>query len=312
MTTDVFSPSASDRITGVVFRIERFAVHDGPGIRTTVFLKGCPLRCWWCHSPESQSPDPEVLIHPDRCARCGTCLTVCPSDAIVEENGRFVPVVTRCTTCGTCVEECPCGARALAGAKLSVTTVMNTVGRDVVFFDESGGGVTFSGGEPLTQPEFLEALLREAKVRGLHTAVDTSGMAPWDALHSIAGLTDLFLYDLKIVDDDWHRRFTGASNRTILDNLRRLAASHPAVRVRFPLVPGITDDEENVRAVGVLVRSLGLRMIDVLPYHRAGLAKYARLGVEYRLPDTPVPAAEAVDTVTSTLSALGITVRVGG
>jgi len=295
--------------TGIVFRIDRFAVHDGPGIRTTVFLKGCPLRCWWCHSPESQAEAPEVLIHPDRCERCGTCLTVCPNDALVEENGRFVPVVTRCTTCGTCVEECPCGARALAGSRVSVAEVMDTVARDVVFFDESGGGVTFSGGEPLMQPDFLGALLEACRAREIHTAVDTSGMAPWEAFEAIAANVRLFLFDVKIVDDARHRTFTGGSNARILENLRRLAAIHPAVRLRFPLIPGVTDDDENVEAVGRLVRSLGLPAIDVLPYHRAGLSKYARLGVEYRLPDVRPPAPGAVAAIVARLAAFGLDAR---
>ena len=296
--------------SGVVFRIDRFAVHDGPGIRTTVFLKGCPLRCWWCHSPESQAEPPEVLIHPDRCEHCGTCLTVCPNDALVEENGRFVPIVTRCTACGTCVEECPCGARALAGGQVTVAEVMDTVARDVLFFDESGGGVTFSGGEPLMQPGVLAALLAACRAREIHAAVDTSGMAPWDAFVAVAADVRLFLFDVKIIDDARHRTFTGGSNAQILENLRRLAAIHPDVRIRFPLIPGVTDDDGNVEALGRLVRSLGLPSIDVLPYHRAGLSKYARLGVEYRLPDAQAPTADAVAAIVERLAAFDLDARV--
>ena len=311
---DAHAPTAPDpaAVTGVVFRVERFAVHDGPGIRTTVFLKGCPLRCWWCHSPESQSPDPEVLVHPDRCERCGTCLTVCPNDAIVEENGRFVTVAARCQTCGTCVEECPCGARALAGTRTTVAQVMETLERDVIFFDESGGGATFSGGEPLMQPEFLAALLDTCRARGIHTAVDTSGMAPWDVLRRIAAKADLFLFDVKIVDDARHRQFTGGSNVQILENLGRLTRLHDNIRVRFPLVPGVTDDDENVGRVARLVHSLGLPGVDLaaLPSGRAGEVRPSRR----RLPPGRHrgPVRHGRQGHRRPADGLGLQVRVGG
>jgi pyruvate formate lyase activating enzyme len=297
---------------GTIFRVERFAIHDGPGIRTTVFLKGCPLACAWCHSPESQSPAPEFMPRADRCVRCGACAAACPHDAI-----RFVdtPALARsaeCDLCGSCAEACPSGARELVGRRVSVDDVLDLVEKDRIFYDQSRGGVTFSGGEPLMQAAFLLDAVARCRERGLHTAVDTSGYGDQAALLRIADHADLFLFDVKIVDEPRHLTFTGVDNRLILDNLRALAARHPAVVVRFPLVPGVNDDENNVAAVGRFVASLGLPRVDVLPYHRAGTAKYHRLNREYRLDDTRPPTREDQDAVTRTLEGFGLIVTRGG
>jgi pyruvate formate lyase activating enzyme len=299
-------------MTGTVFRIARYAVHDGPGIRTTVFLKGCPLRCWWCHSPESQSPKAELIVRPDRCARCGTCLPVCPHHAIEPAGDLFATDRGMCEVCGTCVRECPSGAREIAGTELTVDQLMAEIEKDVVFFDESGGGVTFSGGEPLMQPDFLDEVLRRCQAVRIHTAVDTCGLADREVLLRISPNTDLFLFDLKLMDEGRHREVTGASNQRILENLRMLAELRGNIRIRFPLVPGINDDPENVRALGALVSSLGLTRVDVLPYHRAGIAKYVRLDAEYRLPDTQPPSSGEVADVVAMLEEHGLRVQVGG
>ena len=299
-------------MVGTIFRIERYAIHDGPGIRTTVFLKGCPLRCWWCHSPESQSPSPDLMLRPDRCTKCGTCLPLCPNEAIVDTGAVMVTDRDRCQVCGTCVRACPSGAREIAGTELTVEQLIAEIERDVIFFDESGGGVTFSGGEPLMQPAFLDEALRRCKARRIHTAVDTCGLADPASLRRIIPTTDLFLFDLKLIDDERHRKATGASNRHILSNLDALVAAGCAIRIRFPLVPGVNDDETNVRALGGVVKSLGLEYVHVLPYHRAGIAKYRRLEEDYRLPDTQPPTAEQLAEVVSTLTAYGLTVQIGG
>jgi pyruvate formate lyase activating enzyme len=306
--------------TGIVFRIERFAIHDGPGIRTTVFLKGCPLRCVWCHSPESQSPRPEFMPPPDRCIACGSCVAACPEHAIVSPGAP--PATQACRLCGTCVDVCPAGARLLAGESMSVASVVEAVERDRVFYDESAGGVTVSGGEPLMQPEFLAALVDECRARALHVAVDTCGFGDPAALERVK--PDLFLFDVKATDADRHRAMTGVSSDVILANLARVAARQGSAAaspgrsnagrliVRFPLIPGVNDDDDNVRSVGRLVSSLQIGRIDVLPYHRAGLAKYARLGRACPLPATEPPSADGVARVVQMLSEYRLNVRVGG
>ncbi len=297
---------------GLVAQFERYAVHDGPGIRTVVYLKGCPLRCLWCHSPETQASSPELAIRGDRCIRCGACVVVCRHDAAVEGPASFDVRREACRACGACAAECPTGARALVGRRLTVADVVAVVERDRPFYDESGGGVTVSGGEPLAQPAFVEALLRACRGRGIHTAVETCGVAAEHVLARVAPVTDLFLYDLKLMDERRHRQVTGVSNRAVLDNLARLVASGARVRVRLPLVPGVNDDEENLEATARFLASLGLRELDLLPYHRAGLAKYARLGRAYALPDLPPPSAEAVEAAVARFGRAGVAVRVGG
>ncbi len=298
--------------TGSIFRVERFAIHDGPGIRTTVFLKGCPLACLWCHSPESQSAAPEFMPRADRCVRCGACAAACPHDAIRCADTPALARPAECVLCGACAEACPSGARELVGRTVSVDQVVETVEKDRIFYDQSGGGVTFSGGEPLMQPAFLLDVVARCRARGIRTAVDTSGHGDPAALRAIAGDTDLFLFDLKMMDEARHRAFTGLGNRLILDNLRALAAFHRAVIVRFPLVPGVNDDEENIAAMGRFVASLGLPRVDVLPYHRAGTAKYHRLGRDYRLADTQPPPRPQQEAIARSLTRFGLTVTLGG
>lgn len=300
-------------MTGVVFNIMRFAVNDGPGIRTTVFLKGCPLRCLWCHNPESILPGPELFIRTDRCIRCGACLEVCEHGAIRGGEDAFMTVRELCTRCGHCVDACWADARELVGREMTTEEVLEAISRDTVFHDESGGGVTFSGGEPLLQHEFLLSVLQGCRARGIHTAVDTSGYAAPAVLDAVAEVADLFLYDVKLFDEKRHRRFTGVSNRLILENLRRLSARGAAVIVRIPLIPGINDDEGNIREIGEFVASLGgISEIDVLPYHDTGLAKYDRLGRVYGLQDVARPTPARVEEIAAVLQEHVATVSVGG
>jgi pyruvate formate lyase activating enzyme len=291
----------------VVFDIRRFSVHDGPGIRTTVFLKGCPLRCSWCHNPEGLSAAPEVVWRAQRCTRCGSCIAACPEDALRWAGDTPELDRSRCTLCDACSDACYADARELLGRTMDAAAVVAAVERDRPFYDESGGGVTFSGGEPLAQPAFLAALLRESSAREIHTALDTSGYAPWSVLDAVRDDVDLFLYDVKTMDDARHRQATGVSNVPILDNLERLAGLGHRVVMRLPLVPGVNDDDANVRATGAFAAWLGVERVVVLPYHRFGGDKYGRLGRDYLLPETAPPPDDRVAAVVEMLRSFGVT-----
>lgn len=296
---------------GIVFNIMHYALHDGPGIRTVVFLKGCPLACQWCHNPESQGLHPELMITVERCTGCGDCLTVCPTGAAVLVDG--VPGATdACTACGRCVDACLVGARTIAGRIMTVPEVMKELVRDRVFFEESGGGVTFSGGEPFMQPAFLRSLLETCQDEGISTAVETCGMADLAALLAVVDKIDLFLYDVKLMDTTRHGEATGVGNETILTNLAALVAAHAHVIVRFPVIPGLNDDRENVGLMVSMMDRLGLHRIDLLPYHRIGTDKYRRLGRPYELADLQPPSAEAMENIRRAFADAGIEASVGG
>jgi pyruvate formate lyase activating enzyme len=277
MTTTAVS-AESALVTGRIFNVQRCSVHDGPGIRTTVFLKGCPLSCSWCHNPEGIDEAPILMISADRCLGCRGCEEVCP----IEEGGAAPAGEPwnrdACTRCGSCVDACPSDARELAGREVGIGELVDILERDRIFFDSSGGGVTFSGGEPLAQPEFLIECLRECRRRGLHTAIDTCGLAPRGNLLQVAELADLVLYDLKHMDTVRHRSETGVENRIILDNLRALSERDVEIWVRIPLIPGFNEDPENIEETGTFLNQLPRRhRVYVLPYHEFANGKRARL-----------------------------------
>ena len=300
-------------ITGVVFDIKRYAIHDGPGIRTTVFLKGCPLACRWCHNPESQSAAAEMIFRAGRCIRCGACVASCERGAIVWSDAGPATERAVCVACGACAIVCYAEARERVGREMSVEETMVEIGRDRPFYEESGGGATFSGGEPLAQPEFLGALLAACRAAGIHTALDTCGYAPWEVIDRVRRDVDLFLYDLKLLDDARHRELTGVSNRLILENLRRLSELGHAIVLRVPIIPGVNDDPETLDEIGAFATSLPrLDEIALLPYNRMGIDKYARLDRPYRLSGVAPLSDEAMSAIARRLSAFGLPVRVGG
>jgi len=291
--------------TGRVFNLQRFSLHDGPGIRTTVFLKGCPARCLWCHNPESQSFEAEVIRIETRCASCGICETVCPYGAPPPGSGL-------CSACGACVEACPAGARQFVGDERTVEEVMDEVLRDRLFFQESGGGVTFSGGEPLAQLPFLRGLLEAARTHGVHTAVDTCGFAPRDALLRLVPLVSLFLFDVKLPDDDRHQEATGLPSGPILDNLRHLVDAHPDVRIRVPIVPGHTDRPRDIAAIVALVAGLTRPCpVSLLPYHATGATKARRLGRPSSLETLAPPEPARLEALAGLFRERGLAVSVG-
>lgn len=301
-------------VTGRIFDIKRYAIHDGPGIRTTVFLKGCSLSCPWCHNPESQDGSPELLFSEDRCIHCGACLKVCPEQAIEESGDRIITDRERCTACGQCVTVCPAHAREIVGHTTTVKEVLNQVEKDILFYDESGGGVTLSGGEPLNQPDFCREILHQCKKHDIHTALDTSGYAEEKIFLSVAEHVDLFLYDLKLMDEERHKAYTGVSNELILANLERLDQLEKRIWVRFPLVPGITDDVQNISRLGQFISTLSsVEAVQVLPYHGAGIQKYERLGRKYPLRDLESSSVKDAEEVAAILRhELRQVVRVGG
>jgi len=298
--------------TGTVFDIARYSTHDGPGIRTTVFFKGCPLDCWWCHNPEGQSPQPQLVYRADRCIRCLSCFKVCPNQAIALTDGNLVTLSDKCQLSGDCVRACKSGAREIAGKRITVVDLMEQIEKDTVFYDESGGGVTFSGGEPLMQPIFLQTLLRVCKERKIHTALETCGFVDSGTLLTTCPYVDVYLYDLKVVDNEKHQRFTSAPNKVILENLDQLSRSHDRIIIRFPLIPGVNDDED-VSQVGEFVSSLGsVKEVDILPYHKLGIEKYTRLGMRYRMAGIEPLPSEEVGKIADRLRSYGLKVKVGG
>jgi len=300
--------------TGIIFDIKRYAIHDGPGIRTTVFFKGCTLNCTWCHNPEGIKTEPEVILRSNRCARdCTACISYCPQEALSKTNNKIKINKSKCDLCGQCSEVCVYEAIEIAGKKMTDSEIMDEVSKDSIFYQDSSGGVTFSGGEPTLQPEFLKALLKKCREKNISTTLDTSGFAPYEIFENIQEDVDIFLYDLKVMDDRKHRKFTGVSNKLILDNLRKLCVNGCKVIARIPLIPGVNDDEKNITETSDFLKSVGkIQNVNILPFHNSWCEKYMALNQEE--PETSFnPISEArQEEIRSSLTGCGFEVKIGG
>lgn len=286
--------------TGLIFNVQRFSVHDGPGVRSTVFLKGCPLRCAWCHNPESQGVEPTFIRLRGRCMACGRCPDDERADPVV--HGRDA----------TDVACCPTGALQQVGETVTVDGLVARLLADRLFFDESGGGVTFSGGEPLRQAAFVAACCDRLRAEGVSTALDTCGYAPWTDLAHVAARADVILYDVKLMDPARHHDATGVPNARILDNLRALAAIHPRIWVRLPVIPGLNDDDANLDATAAFIAALPrVERVDLLPYHATAEPKFARVGLPYPLAGTRPPTPDALTRHAARFRVHGVTAFTG-
>lgn len=312
-------------LTGKIYDIQGFSVQDGPGIRTTVFLKGCPLRCPWCHSPESQEFKTELNWMSIRCLgidACGKCLDVCPHGAITRGPVRKAPAdedivypdvdKSTCDECGACAKACKADALYMCGTDQTIDEVMHRLLRDKPFFDESGGGVTVSGGECLCQPEFTLELLKRCKDHGMHTAVDTSGFVKWECIEKVRPYTDLFLYDLKCMDSDLHRHVIGVPNERILENAGKIAGAGGRFWIRIPVIPLLNDSEKHFEKYGAFLSEIrdSVDIVQLLPYHKMGVSKHDRLLKNEKVFVAELPTDALMQARKTRLEARGLRVRI--
>lgn len=295
-----------------IFNIQKFSVHDGPGIRTTIFFKGCPLKCAWCHNPESQSSDKEILYDKNKCTLCLNCVKECNNNAIYRVDKTLVTNMDKCNFCNACIICCIKGARQIAGKEYTVDEVVKEVLKDRVFYKNSKGGVTLSGGEPLIYADFVEKLLIKLKEENIHTAVDTCGAVEFEILERIASYTDLFLYDIKSMDDDKHILYTGSTNKDIIQNLLKLTQIHDNINLRLPLIEGINADDKHIVGILELLKNTNIKKINLLPYHDIAKHKYEKLGRSYDLYNMERPSDDKLNNFKEMLESEGYKVKIGG
>jgi pyruvate formate lyase activating enzyme len=300
---------------GVIFNIQTYSIHDGPGIRTTVFIKGCPLKCVWCQNPESQTVTPQLFFNSETCVGCGKCLQVCPEGAIRLDEGKSWTNRDICRGAGKCAEVCPNEARNIVGRYVTAGEVFKEVAEDKIFYEKSGGGVTLGGGEPLASPEFTTSLLRLCKKAGIHTALDTCGYAKWEIMKQILHHVDLVLYDLKHMDPVAHQLYTGVSNDVILENARRICQElYIPVLARIPVIPGYNDSIQNMEATGRFVAAeMGISTeVHLLPYHKLGEMKYHRLEKPGNPASISPPDEKCIMKLREVFESFGLKVHEGG
>ena len=308
-------------MAGIIFNIQRFSLHDGPGIRTTVFLKGCSLHCFWCHNPEGIALQPEIQFFPERCLTCGACVDACDHDANSLQSGALVFDRERCVTCGDCIDTCYAEARLFVGQELTAAEVFQTIQQDAAYYASSGGGVTLSGGEPALQPEFSAELLALCQAAGYHTTLETAGNVPWASLAKLLPLTNLVMMDLKQMDAAKHKAATRVSNERLLANARRMVAETTLpILFRIPVIPGVNDAPADVAATAAFVREMiDLRAarpdpariaMELMPFHRLAADKYRSLAVDYRAKDLVPPTKDHMLLLAEQVRAQQVEVRV--
>jgi len=296
----------------LVFNIQKFSVHDGPGIRTTVFFKGCPLNCMWCHNPESQNFNKEMMISKDKCTLCGRCISRCSSGVIKISDGKLVNDFEKCTLCGNCTDFCVNNAREMVGEDLTSDQILKEIEKDRVFYDQSKGGVTFSGGEAMCQIDELEKLARSCKERGISVAVDTCGYVPFESFEKILDYVDVFLYDIKLMDAELHKKYVGTDNVLILENLVKLSDRGANINLRIPVICGINDDDKSMESIIKFIENTNISNVNLLPYHDIAKNKYYKLGKEYKEDLMHKPSEERMSELKKMFEKYGYKVKIGG
>jgi len=301
---------------GLIFDIQRFSIHDGPGIRTIVFMKGCPLDCRWCCNPESKSIYPEIAFYPHKCINCKRCINMCPKNAIIENNGERVIKREICKTCTTrtCIDVCNFEALKLIGQYVTVDEIMVELKKDEVFYQNSeGGGITISGGEPLYQADFVSTLLKKCKERGYNTAIETSSYCKRNEFEKVIKYVDLFLCDIKHMDKKLHIKGTGVSNLLILENIKKLRKRGKKIIIRVPIIPGFNDEERSIEQICLFTKNNGIEEITLLPYHRLGELKYKNIGKKcYKLHNLKAPEKQKMKVLKKIVESYELVCRIGG
>ena len=298
----------------LIFDIKRYAINDGPGIRVVIFFKGCNLHCAWCHNPESISPKAEKMYAPAKCIKCATCVDACPENAITLTPDGIITDPELCKMCGKCAEVCPTKAIEMSGKVMSVSEIMDIIEKERIFFDQSGGGVTFSGGEPLVHTKMLIELLDECQKKGIHTAIDTAGNVSTETILKVAQKTDLFLYDVKMMDSLLHKKWIGSGNEQILHNLKLLADTGAHIIIRIPLIGGVNDTDENIEKTARFISELAgdIKEVHLLPYHAIAQNKYMKLGKLEDFETLQEPDKETLTRAIHIFGSFGIKAGIGG